>query len=95
MCQIHFTPYSKFFSEEAMTGHYQETIKKEIVSKQEGIAFGELRLWTVDQVAILLGISKKTVLKAIRDKKLIGKKFGGHTFVTETALWNFFEHKEL
>jgi len=57
---------------------------------------GELRLYTVKEVAEKLGFLEKTIRKMLREGELQGKKLGRKWFITEKFLKEFFEggHEE-
>jgi excisionase family DNA binding protein len=61
----------------------------------DGLWLGEdMIVWNVSDLAEVLGVTKRTILKAVNDKKLVAKKIGHHTFVTSRALANFFKDKQ-
>lgn len=51
---------------------------------------GDLKLYSVDDLHELLGISKMTIRAYLREGKLKGRKMGVKWFVTEEALRNYF-----
>jgi len=55
---------------------------------------GDLKLYSVDDLHELLGISKMTIRAYLREGKLKGRKMGVKWFVTEDALRNYFEGPE-
>lgn len=52
---------------------------------------GDLKLYSVDDLHELLGISKMTIRAYLREGKLKGRKMGVKWFVTEDALRNYFD----
>lgn len=55
---------------------------------------GDLKLFSVDDLHDMLGISKMTIRAYLRDGKLKGRKMGVKWFVTEESLRNYFEGSE-
>lgn len=51
---------------------------------------GSLTLYSVDDLHELLGLSKLTIRKYLREGKLRGRKLGVQWFVTEQALHEYF-----
>ena len=52
---------------------------------------GDLKLYSVDDLHEMLGISKMTIRAYLRDGKLNGRKMGVKWFVTEDSLRRYFE----
>jgi len=52
---------------------------------------GDLKLYSVDDLHEMLGISKMTIRAYLRDGKLQGRKMGVKWFVTEDSLRKYFE----
>lgn len=52
---------------------------------------GDLRLYTVKEVAEKLGFLEKTIRKMLRDGELQGKKLGRRWFISEKFLKEYFE----
>ena len=52
---------------------------------------GDLKLYSVDDLHELLGISKMTIRAYLREGKLRGRKMGVKWFVTEEALRDYFD----
>jgi excisionase family DNA binding protein len=52
---------------------------------------GDLKLYSVDDLHEMLGISKMTIRAYLRDGKLQGRKMGVKWFVTEDSLRRYFE----
>ncbi len=52
---------------------------------------GDLKLYSVDDLHDMLGISKMTIRAYLRDGKLQGRKMGVKWFVTEDSLRKYFE----
>jgi excisionase family DNA binding protein len=55
---------------------------------------GDLKLFSVDDLHEMLGISKMTIRAYLRDGKLQGRKMGVKWFVTEDSLRRYFEGAE-
>ncbi len=55
---------------------------------------GDLKLYSVDDLHDMLGISKMTLRAYLREGKLKGKKMGVKWFVTEESLRAYFEQPE-
>jgi excisionase family DNA binding protein len=55
---------------------------------------GDLKLYSVDDLHEMLGISKMTIRAYLRDGKLQGRKMGVKWFVTEDSLRRYFEGAE-
>jgi len=47
-----------------------------------------VEVWTVQQVAKFLGISEQAVRKALKDKRLEGKKFGNAWMIDSDRILN-------
>lgn len=55
---------------------------------------GDLKLFSVDDLHDMLGISKMTLRAYLREGKLKGRKMGVKWFVTEDSLRSYFEGSE-
>lgn len=55
---------------------------------------GNLKLYTVDDLHEMLGISKMTLRAYLREGKLKGRKMGVKWFVTEESIRSYFEQEE-
>jgi excisionase family DNA binding protein len=47
--------------------------------------------YSVDEVAVKTGVGRDAVYDAIREKRLVARKWGRRTVITETALKSFLE----
>lgn len=56
---------------------------------------GDLKLFSVDDLHEMLGISKMTIRAYLREGKLKGRKMGVKWFITEESLRNYFNEPEL
>ncbi len=54
------------------------------------IMFGDLRLYTLDEIEKALKISRRTLYSYIKSGQLKAQRFGSTTYVSEDALREFF-----
>lgn len=55
---------------------------------------GDLKLYSVEDLSELLGVSVKTIQQYLKDGKLKGRKFALRWYVTEEALRAYFSQKQ-
>lgn len=55
---------------------------------------GDLRLYSVSEVSLLLDIQEVTVRKYLRDGRLQGRKMAKRWFITEDSLKDYFNQPE-
>lgn len=55
---------------------------------------GDLKLYTVDELAALMGIRPKTIREYLKTGKLHGRKMAGRWYITEDAIAAYFERLE-
>ena len=54
------------------------------------VSLGNLTLYSVDELAEKLGVTKVTIRAYLREGKLIGKKVGGNWYISEDSLKQYF-----
>lgn len=54
------------------------------------IQIGDLTLYSVEELSLLLGVSDNTIRRYFRDGILKGKKLGRRWYATETAIQDYF-----
>lgn len=58
------------------------------------IQMGDLKLYTVEELADMLDIKETTVRKILRSKRIAGKKLAKRWYVSEEALKAYFSQEE-
>jgi len=55
------------------------------------VEFGDLKIYTVEEIAKKLKVSTHTIYEYIRDGKLLAKRFGKKYQITQDNLEKYFE----
>lgn len=55
---------------------------------------GDLKLYTVDELAQLMGIRARTVREYLKAGKLHGRKMAGRWYIPESAIADYFKRLE-
>lgn len=59
-------------------------------------SIGDLKLYTVEELASLLNIQERTIRKLLREGVLSGRKLANRWYISESALHDYFStsHRE-
>lgn len=67
-------------------------LRREAVNNAEIQRLGELDFLSIDEASIFIGISRRTLYRAISRKELKAGKFGSRTFITQSDISQFKEN---
>ncbi|WP_431521837.1 helix-turn-helix domain-containing protein [Flavobacterium anhuiense] len=67
-------------------------MRREAVNNAEIQRLGELDFLSIDEASIFIGISRRTLYRAISRKELKAGKFGSRTFITQSDISQFKEN---
>ena len=56
---------------------------------KEIIEFGSVKLYSINKVAEILGVTQRTIMYKIKDGDLIAKKIGGKLFISDKNIEEF------